>query len=350
MDGGPDPQPQCLQGGGPGAGHEPFAHNNPLPSGDHARHVAGRFLGRGGVEGEAADAGTRRAEDIVDCLINREDANTAKKLHYYDFSENKMKNIIYIFLSILAITSVGFGQEMEIKGLADSTSVDTVSQGQTLTAKDSILSVLMDSVYQRNNKEGYVFFGLNASYSYINQANTYFAINQGGFGKHFGLETSILNLSTIKYNGFRYYSSNSLPTLVIFIPMGIGQLITGKDITWYILPFWMVIGIPTIVEAATNFKIGYKLNENIKLLAGLRTDFYYFYPDTRTSRQLLTGARFTFKRFNIDAFYNYPWARGFINNEKSFLSVGVSYDALKEANVKSGKKSKKSKGISRLLH
>ena len=65
MDGSPDPQPKCLQGGGPGAGHEPVADHYSLPPGDHARHVAGRVLGRGRVEGEAVDAGTGRAEDIV---------------------------------------------------------------------------------------------------------------------------------------------------------------------------------------------------------------------------------------------------------------------------------------------
>lgn len=245
----------------------------------------------------------------------------------------KMKILFTILCIVLAVSSVSFEQTLEVKDHADSTKVDTVGLGQTLDAKDSISSTLVDSMCKMKEIEGKVYIGLNTSYSLIDHSNSYYALSTGFYSKHMAYETSILNLSTIKNNGIRYYSSNSLPVLVM-LPFVIVEAICNskkEESGWLTLMLLgPIIGLPATAVGLSNIKLGYQLNENVVLLAGQQTDYYLFYHVSKICTQSQVGTRIFIRGFNVNAFYNIPWKRGYSDNKDPFISLGIGYGLLKK--------------------
>jgi|GEM_PF-3238980 hypothetical protein len=196
-----------------------------------------------------------------------------------------MKKYFFILLVVLAVSAASFGQVLK-------------------------------------KKENYSFsFGsIHTTYSFIKNPNIYLSVNNGIINNHFVYETSWCSQSMIEQYDKRYYSLNSYP--LVIMPLALAVAYTGSE--WLALPVF-ILSLPAIIPFATNFKIGYSINDNILLLIGQRTDYYAFYPVSRICTQSQIGLRTTYKKICVSAFINYPWTKGYYNNRDPHICLGLGY-------------------------
>jgi len=243
-----------------------------------------------------------------------------------------MKKYCYIFLVALGVSSVSYGQEIEIKGPADTTNVDSVSFVQPINVSEQIdtlnrPNIFSDSVNRKIKRIGDVKISLNASYSFINQKNSYYAFNTGFYGKNIVFEPSFFNVSTIKYDNINYVSSNTLIPIIIMVPLGtLMALFTSLGAENSFLAAGAIGGIPASAAGLSNIKFGYPLNKYIVLVTGQRTDYYLFYHVSKICTQSQIGVNLNIYKISVNALINIPWTKGYSDKKEPYLSTGLGFN------------------------
>lgn len=221
---------------------------------------------------------------------------------------------------------------MEIKGHADTIIVDSVSFVQPINVSEQIdtinrPNVFPDSLNRKIKRIGDVKISLNASYSYINQKNSYYALNTGFYGTNIVFEPSFFNVSTIKYDNINYVSSNILIPFIIMVPLGtLMALLTPLGAENSFLAAGAIGGIPASVAGLSNIKFGYPLNKNIVLLACQRTDYYLFYHVSKVCPVSQVGVSLNISRLTTNALINFPWTKGYSDKKEPYLSIGLGFN------------------------